>query len=84
MGVNMFDWSPCQEADFPLWVHDLDAHLHALNHKRACVWFDELSAQWQWEIEKFSGDGIIAGGLVPTQAEAMAAAEAAAMAAKAG
>jgi hypothetical protein len=77
----MDDWISCDEADFPLWVHELDPHLHALNHKRACVWFNELDGQWQWEIETFHDSGITAGGVAASQAEAMTAAEAAASAA---
>jgi hypothetical protein len=55
-------WTRSEEADFPLWVHELDPRLHWVNHQRACIWQDELSGECCWEIESFHGSGNVTSG----------------------
>lgn len=43
---NMSEWMYSEDADFPSWVHELDPQLHSINHRRACVWQDELTGEW--------------------------------------
>ncbi|BBQ03051.1 hypothetical protein BSFA1_81790 (plasmid) [Burkholderia sp. SFA1] len=81
----MSSWCCSEEADFRLWIRELDPNLYSMAHRRACVWQDELSGEWCWEIESFHGSGHVASGKALSREEAIAAADVAvATAVKAG
>ncbi|WP_321952148.1 hypothetical protein [Paraburkholderia bannensis] len=65
-------WQENEEGDFPFWARELDERIHSLNHRRACVWLDELTGAWTWEIESFHGNGNIASGTAGSREQAMA------------
>lgn len=67
----MSSWQESYEGDFPFWVRELDDQLHSLNHRRACVWQNELTGVWMWEIESFYGDGHVASGVARSREQAM-------------
>ncbi|HGF4014334.1 MULTISPECIES: hypothetical protein [Burkholderia cepacia complex] len=72
----MSDWVMSDEGDFASWVRELDPRLHSLDHKRACVWQDETTGTWLWEIESYRGEGLIASGTACSREQAMAIADA--------
>lgn len=58
----MNEWHRSDEFEMPLWVRDLDDHLYSVDHRRLCVWLDELEGFWRWEIQTYEHQGIAASG----------------------
>lgn len=71
-------WHVVYEDAAPMWVHDLDTHIYGLDHRRLCVWQEDVNGPWQWEIETFRDIGHLASGTADDQTTAMEAALAAA------
>jgi hypothetical protein len=73
--ITQPQWHEVSESDIRCWVKDLDAHLSSVDHRRLCVWQDEFSAKWCWEIETFRGSGAAAQGEENTMLDAQRAAD---------
>lgn len=71
-------WHEVSESDIPCWVKDLDPRPSSVDHRRLCVWQDEFSGAWCWEIETFSGTGAAASGEENAKLDAQRAADRAA------
>lgn len=78
MATTMLPWHAADEFEMPLWVAELDAMLYSVEHRRLCVWLDELDGRWRWEVQTYHHSGVAAEGSAGTTQEAMLAAEAAA------
>jgi hypothetical protein len=74
----MTTWYQSDEFEMPLWVFDLDDHIYSTDHRRLCVWFDELEAVWKWEIQTYQHSGVVANGSTHSENSSKIAAETAA------
>lgn len=74
----MTAWYQSDEFEMPLYVFNLDDHMYSTDHRRLCVWFDELEAVWNWGIQTYHHSGIVASGSTDSEQSSKSAAETAA------
>lgn len=69
--TNKDAWRLVYEDVLPLWIHDLDPDIFGADHRRLCVWQDEMSGHWRWELETYSDLGVTAHGVAADRQAAM-------------
>lgn len=78
METGMHPWYLSDEFEMPLWVRDLDDDVYHVTHRRLCVWCDELTGTWCWEIVTYEHAGLADRGIAASEQDAKNVAEAAA------